>query len=994
MVTISGLVLLFCVYWFILFSSAAAAERIPSIKRLALSPGGHVLALGVYAGAWSYYGTFGMADHFGPDHLAYYLGAALAFLLAPLVLKPVFRVCKSQQLSSLADLFAFRYRSRTVGTLTTIVMLIACLSLMVLQIQSIVDATHWLVPDIKKTQVALSYSLLMALFASLFGARYLSNKEQHAGLLFALAIETLIKLIILLVLMSTALYFVFDGPESLDAWLAQHPDAKSYHQSNHNYSGWRMQIILFFGATLTMPHMFHMTFAESQEPGHIKTAGWAVPILLMLFAVSVPPIYWGVKALGMEGPAELSVLLLGAHWGQPYMSMLAYFGGLAASTGVLVVCALALSDMIIKHGLLPITYRQPKKLLYDNLLLLRRGTIVTVLMGTWLCYEILGDALDYRELGLTAYLAAGQCIPGLLGLLFWPGANRQGFIIGMSLGLIGWYIGIFLPSWQDLPVEELHWFQAHEGNWQNVALTTLSFNITGLILGSLITQSSHSEQEAAAVCFSQFDPATSKNTLSVGSISDMVSRLSQAVGPDIAQREIQQAMHDLELQAPLKAHDFRRLRRQVEANLSGIVGPSLAHLITTEHFPWQMPHSPASELVHIEEEFERYQTQLTGLAKELDMARRFHRKILEDLPVGVCLLSGTHHILLWNVELERICKIDRATAEGRALDTLHQPMTKLLQRFVDCSKSQWLNEPLECFHSDSESRLWLDIEKKALPALNETLTVFLIEDVSLRKHLEETLQHKERLMSLGRLAAGVAHEIGNPITGIACMAQNLAYESPDEIKQTGQDILELTQRMSVIVQSLVRFAHGGPNQVMPHNMQPIDLQKCINNALKLIHLNNRSRQLCIENKVPEDSIIYGHAHQLEQVFLNLLSNACDASEPSQCIQIKRTHSTGDQIAIQIIDEGCGIPEQHLKRLFEPFFTTKEVGQGTGLGLPLAYSIMREHKGQIQFESPCPLSGKGTCVTLTFPDSIRYDEAIAPHSKPMTFASHSMVTGDS
>jgi signal transduction histidine kinase/Na+/proline symporter len=991
MVTLSSLVLLFGVYWLILFGSAAAAERISIVKRWALSPGGHVLAMGVYAGSWSYFGAFGMAENFGPDHLAYYLGASLAFLLAPLVLHPVYRVCKSQQLSSLADLFAFRFRSRIVGTLTTLIMMIACFALMVLQIQSVVDATYWLVPDIKKTQISLSYAILMAIFASLFGAKYLSNREQHAGLLLALSVETILKLVILLSLMLVALYGVFDGPEAMNQWLDMHPKMKETHQTNHHYSGWRMQIILFFSATLTMPHMFHMSFTECQNPKNIKTAGWAFPILLMLFAIAIPPIYWATKSLELTGAPEFSALILGAHLHNPIWPMMIFFGGLAASTGVLVVCAIALSDMLIKHGLLHITYRQPQKTLFGNLLLLRRGTIVAVFMGVWLCYELSGGALDYQELGLSAYLAAGQCIPGLLGLLFWPGANRQGFILGMLLGLTGWFLGVFLPCIQDNTQLAPFGFNLTQENWQHVALTTVTLNIIGLIVGSLLTKSSAYEQQAASVCFSQFDAASSKNALEVGSINDMISRLSQAIGAELAEREVNKALTDLHLSPPLKAHDFRKLRRQVEANLSGIVGPSLAHRITNEYFPWKIPHSPVSELVHIEEEFEHYKTQLTGLAKELDNARRFHRKILEDLPVGVCLLSATDQVLLWNVELERTLKINRALAEGRPLEGLPIFISQLLISLKLESKSQWLNVPLliqDNATMDKKS-LWLDIEKKSLPALSEVLTVFLIEDVTLRKQLGDSLQHKERLMSLGRLAAGVAHEIGNPITGIACMAQNLIYESTEEIKQTSQDILDQTQRVSNIVQSLVRFAHGGSAQDSASNMQVIELHHCIDNAIKLIELNHRARSLIIKNQVPENILIKGHSYQIEQVFLNLLSNACDASQPRQSIIVTLGNCTTKTLEILVQDEGCGISEHHMKRLFEPFFTTKDVGQGTGLGLPLAYSIMREHNGSIGFVSPCLHSSKGTCVALQFPNWVK-PKAI--RSAPAH--SRSLVTGES
>lgn len=732
--------------------------------------------------------------------------------------------------------------------------------------------------------------------------------------------------------------------------------------------------------------MFHLTFNECYKLQNYRTSSWALPLLLLLFAVTVLPIYWAAKAIGYQDQASFSALILSDYFNLPWWPNLVYFSGLTASTGLLIVCTIALSDMLIKHVFLPITYSRPHKHFLSNTVILRKITIMLIFVVVSIIYTLLDNRLNYKELSLNAYLAAGQCIPGLLGLLFWPKAKRQGVILGILLGLVSWFFGIFLPCIQNTDTFGFLGYTVPKERWHHIATITLSINLFGLIIGSLLSRSSHNEQQAAAVCFNQFDTDASKNTFEVNSVNDIVLRLSKAVGIEVAEREVKEALIDLNLSSPLKIQDFRKLRRQVEANLSGIFGPSLAQRISNEYFPWQNPSSQASKLVYIEEEVEHYQTQLTGIAKELDNARRFHRRILEDLPVGVCLLSKTNHILLWNIELERISDFKRTLVEGRSLDGFKTPIFQLLNRLKCSSKSKWLFEPLiNSIDNSEKQKLWLDIEKKALPALNETLTVFLIEDVTLQKKLEDSLQHKERLMSLGQLAAGVAHEIGNPITGIACMAQNLTYETADEIVQTSKDILEQTQKVTNIVQSLVRFAHSGISHEKSTKMKILDLNDCIENSIKLIELNHKAKFLEIKNRVPQNTQIKGFAFQIEQVFLNLLSNACDASTPNQTIIIEIGNCTDTVLEILVIDQGSGISDQHKKRLFEPFFTTKDVGQGTGLGLPLAYSIMREHNGSVDFLSPYPLSGKGTCVCLYFPKYQSSPTVKLEHKKVTTLA---------
>jgi signal transduction histidine kinase len=241
----------------------------------------------------------------------------------------------------------------------------------------------------------------------------------------------------------------------------------------------------------------------------------------------------------------------------------------------------------------------------------------------------------------------------------------------------------------------------------------------------------------------------------------------------------------------------------------------------------------------------------------------------------------------------------------------------------------------------------------------------MVEDITETQLLEEELVHSERLASIGRLAAGVAHEIGNPVTGIACLAQNLKYDTDNaESLQTAEEILKQTQRISRIVQTLVNFAHAGADAAR-RQLEAVPLARCVDEAIHLLALNKEARPVRFENRCPPELQVTADNQRLLQVFVNLLSNARDASAEQAPITVT-AEIAAHKVHVTVTDRGSGIAEAHMEKIFEPFFTTKEPGKGTGLGLALVYGIIEELDGDIDIESPVPEQGCGTRIHLWLP----------------------------
>ncbi|MCG4454349.1 MULTISPECIES: sensor histidine kinase [unclassified Pseudomonas] len=969
--SLSQLILISAAYLLVLFGVAWASEHGLIPRAIIRHPLTYTLSLGVYASAWAFYGTVGLAYQYGYGFLASYLGVSGAFLLAPVLLYPILRITRTYQLSSLADLFAFRFRSTWAGALTTVFMLIGVLPLLALQFQAVADSIGILTREPVQERVALAYCGLIILFTILFGARHIATREKHEGLVFAIAFESVVKLTAVSIIGIYALYGVFDGPQDLEHWLVQNQAALASLHTPLQEGPWRTLLLVFFASAIVMPHMYHMTFTENLNPRAMVSASWGLPLFLLLMSLAVPLILWAGLKLGVTTNPEYFTLGLGIAVNSQTLALIAYVGGLSASSGLIIVTTLALSGMVLNHVVLPLYQPPTEGNIYRWLKWTRRALIFAIIMAGYGFYLLLGAKQDLASLGIIAFVATLQFLPGVLSVLYWPTANRRGYIAGLLAGISVWTVSMLLPMLGNLqgfyiPALNLI-YVLDDSSWHLAAIASLAANVLVFTLVSLFTEASPEEKSAAEACAVDNVRRPQRRELLAQSPQEFATQLAKPLGAKTAQREVEQALRDLHLPFDeSRPYALRRLRDRIEANLSGLMGPSVAQDIAETFLPYKSGSETfVTEDIHfIENRLEDYHSRLTGLAAELDALRRYHRQTLQELPMGVCSLAKDQEILMWNKAMEELTEIPAHRIVGSRLSSLGEPWRGLLQHFIELPDQHLHKQRLGL---DGQTR-WLNLHKAAI---DEPLTpgnsglVLLVEDLTETQYLEDKLVHSERLASIGRLAAGVAHEIGNPITGIACLAQNLREEreGDGELTEISGQILEQTKRVSRILQSLMSFAHSGGHQQAD---EPVCLAQVAQEAIGLLSLNRRSVEVEFFNLCDADHWVEGDPQRLAQVLINLLSNARDASPPGAAIRV-RTEASEHTVDLIVEDEGSGIPKAIIDRLFEPFFTTKDPGKGTGLGLALVYSIVEEHYGQIIIDSPLDLEHqRGTRIRVTLP----------------------------
>jgi hypothetical protein len=367
----------------------------------------------------------------------------------------------------------------------------------------------------------------------------------------------------------------------------------------------------------------------------------------------------------------------------------------------------------------------------------------------------------------------------------------------------------------------------------------------------------------------------------------------------------------------------------------------------------------------------RLYRQLHTKAGELDRMRAFNENILESLADGLLVLDLSDTIVRWNRALERLYGLPSTEAVGQRLEQVFDaPFVEALRAARrDTPGGTTLSRvPL---HSRGAADDHMVIVNAALAPLRAAAgdttvtvgTIVILEDIRARVRLEEQLQISEKMASIGLLAAGVAHEVNTPLTGISSFTQMLLEGADPDDPRTRllEKIERQTFRAARIVNGLLTLAR--PVASNSGERTPVDLNVVVGDVLSLLEHQFELHRVKVRRELSDTAVvIVGMEHKLQQVLLNLFLNAKDAMPRGGWLTIA-TRLEGDRAVVEVADTGSGIPSEHIARIYDPFFTTKAIGQGTGLGLSITYGIVREHDGAIACDSTV---GQGTRFTVTLP----------------------------
>lgn len=409
-----------------------------------------------------------------------------------------------------------------------------------------------------------------------------------------------------------------------------------------------------------------------------------------------------------------------------------------------------------------------------------------------------------------------------------------------------------------------------------------------------------------------------------------------------------------------------------------------APLNATELAVFEAGSSLLAFAVSRETRMQQLERELTARIREVAEHRAFIERVVDSLPFGLYVVDREYRIHAWNHKRETgLQGVSRTDAIGRTIfEVLHRQPAALLKREFDevfaTGRLQQFQMESNAFGDTRTFRI-----SKIPMRLDGTVVSHVItvgEDITdWRAAIDRTAQ-SEKLAALGQLAAGVMHEINNPLATIAACGESialhreLAAELPPGAKVPGADpaemlrIIELeVQRCKKIVNGLLDFARPKPAQ-----REQLDLNAVVQQGMFLLQHHPRYKRVKMVTELEESHplMVDGDADQLVQVLIALAMNAIDATPEGGRIVIRTLSTLSDagerQVALEVADEGPGIPRALQAKVFEPFFTTKPPGQGTGLGLAICYGVVSDHAGQLALVSP---EGQGATFRVALPELV-------------------------
>ena len=746
-------------------------------------------------------------------------------------------------------------------------------------------------------------------------------------------------------------------------------------EARRPYSEWFALLVLSMLAILFLPRQFQMAVVENCDERHLKKAAWLFPLYLFLINIFVLPIaFAGLLLTGSRAGRGLFRPLHPAGPGDeiPLPDGL-FLGGFSAATSMVIVESLALSTMAMNSIVMPALIGFHEHRRFPAIILaIKRVIILGVVYLGYLFAVSIGGFYSLVDIGLKSFEAVALFAPAFLLGLYWKRGSRTGAIAGLCAGFAVWFYTLIIPALFKAGIltqsgvlgrltssgllDPNALFGLHGlGKWGNSLFWSMFLNI-GLYVGISLAARPSREEEIQALLFVESDDRARELPLGASVTSaDIEEILAQYVGADQASEVIESFVAQRGAAGPeFTVQDLRALRFEAERVLSGAIGSSLSSIIFEDKLVLSEKERSeiSSSLQQITASLRLSRQELAQTNIALSYLQEFSANIIESAPVGITSVDSSLRVNYWNRGMETLAGIGREAA-------LDQPVDQLLP---------WLRRELllggaqreEIVQTPAQQCFRVNVSPFKDPSGG---VVIILEDITEKTKMEEQLLQASKLASIGRLTAGISHEIGNPLASISSLVQELTAldetsgEGPEFMHDSLTSINGHLERISRIVRSLGDFARISTSRKVAS-----DIREIFHRTAELVKYDKRFRRIRYQAEFEAIPPLLVNPDQIEQVFLNLLLNALDAMPEGGDLRVTMRRQ-GAEVVVQVEDTGRGIDPEALDRVFDPFFTTKPIGKGTGLGLSICYGTVRDHGGTITIKST---KGSGTTFSVRLP----------------------------
>jgi len=447
------------IYLSVIFYVAYWAEK-NSKSRWVNNPYVYTLSLAVYCTAWTYYGSVGLAATSGLKFLTIYLGPIIIIPVWILLMRKIIRISKANKISSLADFISLRYgNDRFLGALVTIICVLAIVPYIALQLKAIsetfnVITNHRITPVSIIDDATFYIAILLAIFAAFFGTQHTDATERHKGIIAAIALESIIKLVFFLVIGVYVTFYLFDGPTDIYSKASLLPNFETQQTINGLQGGfnWFLLSLLSMIAIMLLPRQFQVTVIENEREKYLKKVIWLFPLYLLLFNVFVIFIAWAGNIVfqNKSVDADLFTLMLPLYNHHEFLAILVFLGGFSAAISMVVISSLALSTMlsnnlIIPYGFLRRFSKAESKENIESIKNIRRIAIFSLIIIAYFFYKSFTLNRSLVSIGLISFVLIAQLAPAFFGGLFWRRGSSRGAKYGIIAGFIVSFYTLLVP---------------------------------------------------------------------------------------------------------------------------------------------------------------------------------------------------------------------------------------------------------------------------------------------------------------------------------------------------------------------------------------------------------------------------------------------------------------------------------------------------------------------------------------------------------------------
>ncbi len=985
----------------------------------------YALSLAVYCTSWTYYGSVGLASEHGLDFLPIYIGPILVIGLGAPFVARIANLARAQNLTTVADFVSARYgKSQAVAAVAALIAVVGSAPYVALQLKAIaptvlmvIDSTDRarLTPNTPSTWFYLAVSLLLAGFAMAFGTRRINPKEHQDGLILAIALESIVKLVAFLAVGAFVVWKLNGGILDLTQVAQSNPAIAAVMQTPPDPAVWSVTTLLSAFAIVLLPRQFHFAVVENRDERDIRTAAWLFPGYLVLINLFVAPLAIAGLKLFPDGSInrDLTVLALPLSAGAHGVALLTMIGGLSAATGMVVVDSVALSITISNDLVMPLLLRrrgaQERSIAGDigaQVLWIRRFAIVAVL-ALGFAYEHVAGKAGLVSIGLLSFAAVAQIAPAFLGGLFWKRGTARGAVAGMTVGSLVWFYLLLLPSFE--PQELLSAFLTHGPlaiAWLRPAALvafapsalvggvtlSLAANMMAFVAFSLTRQPSALERTQASAfagAGSGGKPQAFRLWRSSTTAGELEAAVARYLGAARARRAFSSFMRERGRDYDASAEASAQLIRHAEFLLSPAIGASTSRQVLSLLLRPRAV-SGQSALKLIDDASAAIQSSRDQLQHALDHARQgitvfdpnlaltaWNREFADlfDFPPGFL-----HHGLGLD-EIVRFNAARGAYGPGDSEDFIAERVASLLydeqptrlrlfsaHRVVEVRSARLPDGGIVTTYTDVTQTVAVE---EALEAANELLERRVDERTAQLQRLNAELaqaknEADEANLSKTRFLAAASHDILQPLNAARLYASSLSEGArqigPDERADLARNVDVSLEAVEEILGALLDISRLDAGAMRPEvsNVPMADLMRKLE-----IEFAPIARSRGLDLRFARTTLAVRTDRRLMRRLLqNLVSNAVKYTLNGRVLVGCRRVSGA--VRIEVWDTGLGIPAEQQRAVFQEFQRLDQgarVARGLGLGLSIVERLGRVLAHPVGLRSR---PGKGSVFFVTAP----------------------------